>query len=670
MAKRENSKRYKKSKRPPTWYQEALTFGGSMVAIAILGAMSGLIISLSKLPDVGTLQTYVPFETTKIFDCRGRLVANVHGEENRIVVPLRDIPQSVQQAVIAIEDERFFHHRGIDPRGIFRAFLTNLSERERSQGGSTLTQQLAKNLFLAPSRTLPRKIADAWLAIQIEHRFSKSQILELYLNQVYWGHSAYGIEAASQNYFGKSATKLTLAESAMLAGLLKGPEVYSPYRNPNFAKERQQLVLMQMSNQGFITEAEADVAAKTPLRYPGVQNFAYRAPYFTSYLIQRLIEHYGVDQVLRGGLRITTTLDLEAQELAEKIIKKMVRDHRRANVTQGAMVAIEPKTGYVRVLVGGADYSESKFNRITQAQRQPGSAFKPFVYLTAFDNGYSPGSVFSDTPVSYPAGNGETWTPQNYDHRRGGSMSLRRALEKSNNVIAVKLMERVGIDKVIETAHRLGINRELSNNLSLALGSSEVTPLELTSAYAVFAADGMRTEPLLVTKIEDRAGRVVELNKPHPRRVFPEAPIRTLVSCLQGVVLHGTGSSAYFGRPAAGKTGTTSDHRDAWFVGFTPDLVSTIWIGNDDNSKMLIGTTGGSLCAPQWGKFMRAYSADLPVSYFNGARAPRKASQSSVTRVNRSDSTSATPVPAETQGPKPAAPEGLKVEEPATLSLD
>ncbi|MGE5707229.1 MAG: transglycosylase domain-containing protein, partial [Bacteroidota bacterium] len=376
---------YKKSRTKKAWYKLALSFGASMLAMGFLGAVSGLTFSLARLPDVASLQSYVPFETTKIFDCKGRVIANVHGEENRIVVPLRDIPQSVQQAVIAVEDERFFHHRGIDPRGIFRALLINLSEGDRFQGGSTLTQQLAKNLFLAPSRTLPRKIADAWLAIQIEHRFNKSQILELYLNQVYWGHNAYGIEAAAQNYFGKSATKLDLAESAMLAGMLKGPEMYSHYRNPNMAKDRQQLVLALMAKQGFITEAECGEAAKKALRYPGIQNYVYRAPYFTSYLLQRLIERYGVDVVMRGGLRVYTTLDLKAQEFGEELLRKMIEKNQRLNINQSALVAIEPKTGYVRTLIGGIDYTKSKFNRVTQASRQPGSSFKPFVYLTAFE---------------------------------------------------------------------------------------------------------------------------------------------------------------------------------------------------------------------------------------------------------------------------------------------
>ncbi|HBN07782.1 MAG TPA: penicillin-binding protein [Cyanobacteria bacterium UBA8530] len=668
---RREAARYKKNAPRQPWYWTVLSFASSMLAVGSLGAASGLIFSLARLPDVGSLQSYVPFETTKIFDCRGRLIANVHGEENRIVVPLRDIPQSVQQAVIAIEDERFFHHRGIDPRGIFRALLINLSEGDHFQGGSTLTQQLAKSLFLSPSRTLPRKLADAWLAIQIEHRFNKSQILELYLNQVFWGHNSFGIEAAAQTYFGKSATKLTLPESALLAGLLKGPEMYSPYHNPNLAKRRQKLVLQLMSRQNFISPPEVETAVKTALTYPGQQNHVYRAPYFTSYLLQRLTERFGADQVMRGGLRVFSTLDLSAQELAEKMLTRMIKDNKHINITQGAMVSIEPKTGYVRTLIGGIDYGTSKFNRITQALRQPGSAFKPFVYLTAFSEGISPSKVVNDAPVSYPAGNGEWWTPQNYDHDYYGSISVRRALEKSNNVIAVKLIQQVGVEKVIETAHRLGITSKLSPNLSLALGTSEVTPLDLTSAYCVFAADGMRTEPILVTKIEDRAGRIIEINKPKPRRVFPEEPLRVLVDCMQGVVTRGTGAAAYFGRPAAGKTGTTSDHRDAWFIGFTPDLCATIWVGNDNNSKMVGGTTGGALCAPLWARFMRATLADIPPSSFPRPKslpieAPAKP-KTSPSPTLRPDDWLLTPPPAKVEK-KVLPPEILPQESTATES--
>lgn len=571
---------------------------------------------LSRLPDVGSLQAWVPTESTQIFDVKGRLIASVHGEENREVVPLGEIPKTLQQAVIAVEDDRFYEHRGVNVRGIARAALADLAEGARVEGGSTITQQLAKNLFLTSSKSIARKLADAWLAIKIESRYSKAQILEMYLNQVYWGHNCYGIQAAARNYFGKKTKDLTLAESAQLAFLLRGPERYSPYKDPAQAKRGQRIALGRMVKAGFITNAQAQEAYQQPLKNPGIQTFNYRAPYYTSFLLNQLMTRYGSDVVMRGGLRVRATLDLEIQQKAEALLKQAIATHgKRLHFTQGAIVVLDPRTGYIRAMVGGADYGKSKFNRVTQAHRQPGSAFKPFVYLTAFASGISPATVMNDAKTAYNAGNGAVWTPENYGNEYHGDMSLRKALERSNNVIAVKLLNRVGIDPVIENAHRLGIQSPLGSNLSLALGSSEMTPLELASAYGVFAADGMRSEPHAYSVVEDRAGVVIERNDPRPLRVFEAEPVRVLNDVMTGVVRYGTGAAANIGRPAAGKTGTTSDHRDAWFVGYTPDLVGLVWIGNDDNSKMG-GTTGGGVCAPLWGKLMGFSLASASPSAF------------------------------------------------------
>ncbi|HEY9724008.1 MAG TPA: penicillin-binding protein 1A [Oscillatoriaceae cyanobacterium] len=583
---------------------------------AACGAVGGLALSFSKLPDVRTLSTYVPHETTKIYDCHGKLLANVHGEENRVVVPLHDIPRNLQLAVIAMEDTDFYHHFGINLKGITRAMLEDVAEGGAVEGASTLTQQLAKNLFLDRQKTLARKLDEAWLAIQIEHHYSKAQILEMYLNQVYWGHNAYGVEAASQNYFGKSCRKLNLAECALLAGLLRGPEYYSPYRNPKGAKFLQGLVLERMREAGFINRKQEQLADKAPLRYPGITSFKYRVPYFTSTIIETLDREFGERQVLEGGLRVYTTLDVGLQEKAEQMVRDYIAHHKYFNAHQAALVAIEPKTGYVKALVGGVDFNKSKFNRATQALRPPGSTFKAFVYLTALAEGFSPGTVMVDGPVSLPDGYGHFYAPQDYERSYEGPVTLREALEKSINVVAVKLGYQVGIPNVIKTAHAMGITSALGDDLSLPLGTSDVTPLEMCSAYSVLANDGMRNNPIFITKVLDRNGRVIEENRPHPHRVFDSLPVRMLVDMMRDVIRHGTGIAAYIGRPAAGKTGTTSDERDCWFDGYTPELCTVVWMGNDNNSQLSYSSTGGAVCAPLWAEFMNYALRNKPATDF------------------------------------------------------
>ncbi|MEB3222766.1 MAG: penicillin-binding protein 1A [Candidatus Sericytochromatia bacterium] len=581
-----------------------MVFLAAVLGSGALGCLGGLAATLSRLPDVGTLQYYVPHETTKIFDKDGRLLANVHGEENRVVIPLHDIPKSLQHAVIAMEDTEFYYHYGINPKGIGRALLVNVAEGQTVEGASTITQQLAKNLFLEPARTLPRKIAEAWLAIQIEHHYGKSQILEMYLNQVYWGHNAYGVEAAALNYFGKSSRKLTLAESAMLAGILRGPEFYSPYRNLEGSRKLKKLVLDRMRVAGFIGDQQYKKAIGQKLEHPGITSYAYKVPYFTAWMVQQLVERYGVETVMKGGLRVHTTLDLDLQNHAERLLREAVAKNGVYNIHQGALVAVDPKTGYVRAIVGGTDFKKTKFNRATQALRPPGSTFKPFVYLAALSDGYAPSSVIDDEPISIPVGNGETYSPNNYDYKFRGPITMRRALESSVNIVAVKLGQAVGLKRVIKTAQAFGIESPLGANLSLPLGTSEVTPYELAAAYAVLANDGVRNAPTTVVKIEDRNGRLLEDNRPRPQRVHDAEPVRHLVDMMKGVIDHGTGTAARLGRPAAGKTGTTSDARDVWFVGFTPDLACAVWMGNDDNSKLNYGSTGGTICAPLWREVM------------------------------------------------------------------
>jgi 1A family penicillin-binding protein len=582
-----------------------LLFLSAVAVFGALGCAAGLGASLSQLPDVSALDGYIPHETSKIYDRKGHLLANVHGEENRVVIPLHDIPKFVQQAIIAMEDTDFYNHYGVDPKGITRALLVNVAEGGSVEGASTLTQQLAKNMFLDPSKNLPRKIAEAWLAIQIEHHYSKAKILEMYLNQVYWGHNGYGIEAAAQNYFGKSTRQLTLAESALLAGILRGPEYYSPYRNAKGAKALQEAVIERMVLAGFINRRVADAAKAEKLSYPGITSYAYKVPWFTTTVIKQLKEKYGEDMVLKGGLRVYTTLDPDLQAKAEVMVKEAVAANKIYNVHQAALVAVEPKTGYVRALVGGVDFQKSKFNRAVQALRPPGSTFKPFVYLTGLSAGYSPGTIVVDEPVSLPAGDGKYYSPNNYDHRFRGALTLSQALASSVNIVAIKIGYDVGIPNVIKTAQALGITSHMGENLSLPLGTSEVTPYEMAGAYAVLANDGVRNPPTMITKVVDRNNRVLEQFKGPGKRVYDANPVRLLTHMMQGVIQFGTATAANIGRPAAGKTGTTSDARDVWFVGFTPDLATAVWMGNDDNSRLWYGSTGGAICAPLWSRFMR-----------------------------------------------------------------
>ncbi len=542
----------------------------------------------------------------EILDWQGRHIAFIRGTAKQKDLALREIPLATRQAVVAIEDSRFYSHFGVDLRGTARALFTNLQEGRAAEGGSTITQQVARILYLSQEKTLQRKVNEAMFALKLEREYSKDQILEIYLNRAYWGHGAEGIEAAAQTYFGKSCRRLTLPESAMLAGLLQRPEGLTPLRNPAAAKNRQHVVLDRMAELEIITKTDAARAKRTKLRLAPSPDKSHKASYFTAYLASQLTNRFGDDAVLRGDLKVWTTLDLGMQTHAEKLIADLVKKQgARYKFDQAALVAIDPRSGYIRAMVGGADYQKSQFNRVTQAKRQPGSTFKPFVYLSAFAQGLSPEATASGAVVSYPLSGGKRWTPRNYDNEKLGVTTYRKALEHSNNVITVKLLKEIGTGAVIDNAHRFGISTPLTTDLSLALGTSEVTPLELTAAYGALAADGLRAEPMAYFKVTDGKGRVIEEKIPAPYRVMAETPVRMLNDVLQGVVTRGTAQRAAIGRPAAGKTGTTSDYRDAWFVGYVPQLVTSVWLGNDNNS-VTKRATGGALGAPVWAAFMKA----------------------------------------------------------------
>lgn len=573
---------------------------------------------------------------TEIYDTRGQLITVVRGKERRIHLQLREIPQVTRTAVLAIEDSRFYEHNGVDLRGVARALWTDLKARSKVAGGSTITQQLVKNKYLNSEKTLSRKLDEARLAIEMEQQYSKDQILEMYLNEVYWGHGATGIEAAAQTYFGHSARTLSLPESAMLAALLKGPERYSPYRHPQRATERQHVVLDRMAELGAITKEEAQRAKRRKLNLPGAPGEMEKAAYFTSYLVNQLSSRFGEDQVLHGNLKIQTTLDLATQEVAEKLIKQLVATYGpRYRFNQAALVAMNPSTGAILAMVGGSSYRTSEYNRAVLAHRQPGSTFKPLVFLTAFNQGISATATMSDQVVTYQV-NGHAYAPQNYRGEKEGTMTLRRALELSNNVITTKLLNQIGPEKVIETARRLGVVSPLQPTLSLGLGAYEVTPLELASVYGVLATNGLRTEPISYWNVRDAAGRLLDAQRPSLQRVYDEAPVRLVTDALRGVIIRGTGTAANPGRPAAGKTGTTSDSRDTWFVGYTPQLVVAIWAGNDDNSKMSRNAAGGTVVAPTWSKFVKATLKKVPVVNFAPPLPIARASDSANTTATAS----------------------------------
>lgn len=599
--------------------------GGMVLGITMLtssvvaGGLVGLAISFRNLPDVRVLRSYVPSETTHIYDVRGQLLVSLHGEANREVVPLNQISPHLKRAVIAIEDSYFYSHHGVNPGAVARATLANWEQGSTVEGGSTLTMQLVKNLFLNPKRAFSRKVAEAVLALRLEQIFSKDQILEMYLNQVYWGHNTYGAETAAQSYFGKSAAKLNLAESAMMAGLIQAPESLSPFASYKRAKQRQFEVLNRMKELKWITPAEEAAARKQPLKLGRITSFqTSKMPYITEAAVQELTKRFGRDALLKGGMRVQTTVDTKMQRIAEDVVKRGHNSllNRGVYADQMALVAVDPRTHFVKAMVGGVDYRKSQYNRAIQALRQPGSAFKPFVFYTALASGrYTPESTVSDSPVSYPDGY-EYYSPQNYDGSFQGSITLRSALEQSRNVPAVRIGQEIGLNKVIDVSRTIGIRSPIAPVVSLPLGSVDLTPLEMAGAYATFASNGWYSETTLIMQVTDSSGNVLLDNTPKPQLVLDPWAAAALNDVLQGVITRGTATAARIDRPAAGKTGTTSSERDIWFVGYVPQLATAVWVGNDDYQPIGHGATGGTYVAPIWRDFMTQALQGVPVENF------------------------------------------------------
>ncbi len=692
----------------------------------------------SNLPYIGSLKEYRPPVVTEIYSADGEVIGRLW-EERRIVKPLDQFPEHLIQAFIAAEDGRFFEHEGVDIRGIIRAFITNLKSGRIEQGGSTITQQVTKSLLLHDTeRTYRRKFREALMSLQLEKEFTKEQILFLYLNQIYLGQGAYGIEAAARTYFDKASSDLNLSESAMLAGLPQAPARYSPVSHFDRAKARQTYVLGRMKEEGFIKEDQRAAALAESLVIQGLQeNPFFKAPYFSEHVRRYLVDKYGKDKVYRDGLKVYTTLDLSAQHAAKaaltrglealdrregyrgplKRVEKEARDafftrweekhpgfrpvkgataealvervdDRKGHVevslgalkgiipvdsmswarkpnpdvnalyvkkikkpsvvltegdvvlvrvtgepsesneptllelyqeplAQGALLCLDCETCEVRAMIGGRDFSQTQFNRVVQSRRQPGSAFKPIIYAAALDKGFTPAHVILDTANPKQGEGGRVWKPKNYERTFYGETLLRTGIVHSRNVITIKLLEKLGVDYVIDYAKTMGIESSLDRDLSLALGSSGLSLMELTRAYSVFANKGMLGTPLFITRVEDRTGRVLEEHSPSfVEAVLPQTAY-VMTDLLKAVIQEGTGRRVRdLGRPAAGKTGTTNDLKDAWFMGYTPELVTGVWVGYDDPASMGKGETGSRAAAPIWLQFMKNVLDGMPVVDF------------------------------------------------------
>ena len=684
-----------------------LIIGLLVLVSALVGATVGLLLVYSTdLPQVNQLEHYRPSSITELYDDQGRTIGSF-ALQRRVVATYDDYPPVMRQALISIEDKDFYRHWGINVWRIAGAAYRDIRSGGRVQGASTLTMQLARNLFLSPDRSFHRKIQEALLAVQIERRFTKPQIFTLYANQIYLGHGVYGFEAASQFYFSKPAKKLTLDEAALLAGLPKSPTYYSPITHPDHALKRRNLVINSMLEDGEITAQQATVARDQPVQLNLAHDPDSLAPYFVEEIRRYLEGKYGSDQVHEGGLRVYTSLDMDLQRFANRALfdglaayerrhgwrgrlqnvltgdvtlanyqhpdwesDPEVNSYVHALVTavtpasasvrfgrysatltsadaawtrkrlsailkpgdiayvkvlalnadgkarvgleedsgvQGALVAIDNASGEIKAMVGGRDFNLSKFNRATQALRQVGSSFKPYVYTAAIDRGATPDDTILDAPISFPMPTGAAYEPHNYDEKFEGTITLRRALAQSRNIPALKLADNLGIKIVIDYAHRFGITSNIPPYLPVALGAVEVTPMEQTSAFSVFPNDGVHITPRYITKVTDYEGRTLEENFPDVRDAVSARTARTMTAMLREVVLHGTGIAASTLKyPLAGKTGTTNNFTDAWFVGFSPSITCGVWVGYDEKKFLGARETGARAALPIWMDFMKA----------------------------------------------------------------
>jgi penicillin-binding protein 1A len=591
--------------------------------LTVIGSSIMYYIILKELPSIAALKDYRPSIASRVYADNNELIDEFFLEDRKLV-KVSDLPPFVIQAFVAAEDSRFYQHSGFDVQSMTRAFFKNIEAGRIVQGGSTITQQVAKSLYLSPERRYMRKIKEAILAYKIDTYLTKDEIMNLYLNHIYLGHGTYGIEAASQAYFGKSAKFLTLPEASMLAGLPKAPSNYSPFLYFDRARQRQAYVLERMEEDGYITpeEREASLIASVVLR--SVRPKEKIAPYFIENIRRYVQEKYGSDVLYKEGLEIFTTLNIPMQKAAVAAVERGLleveaREGYEKGQVQGALLCMDAQTGAIRAMVGGRDFKKSEFNRATQSRRQPGSAFKPLVYTAAFDKGLTPATLFEDAPIEYPDRSqpGGFWRPKNFDGQYHGPTTLRTALVQSRNVITIKLLEEIGVDYAAGYATNMGITSPLSRNLSLALGTSGVTLQEMVRANGVLANQGKRATPFMIKKIIDRTGHVFEENQPKVEQVIDPRIAFMSAYVMQDVVESGTGRRVKgIGRPVAGKTGTTDDVRDAWFIGFTPSLVAGVWVGFDQERSLGRQEQGGRAAAPIWLYFMEKALQGMPVEKF------------------------------------------------------
>jgi len=601
-------------KSPRGWRKRHVILAALVLLAGIIsGSAIGAFLTLSHdLPRIQELEDFRPSSVTTLLSAEGKVLGEFFVEK-RVPVDLEEIPPYLREAVVATEDRRFYEHAGLDWRGIGRAILKDIRAGRFKEGGSTITQQLAKVLFLNPEKTIQRKLKEAILALQIEKRYRKDEILTLYLNQVYMGSGAYGVEAAANRYFDKHVWELNLAECALIAGLPRGPTLYSPLVNPDKALSRRATVLKSLRETGYITDEQYEEALDEPLQLKSSSGSGVLAPYFVAYLRPQLEEIFGENLLYRGGLTIQTTIKEGWQRIAEAALEKgllaLGSRHRGqahgGEEPQGAVIILDARTGLILTMLGGRDYESSQFNRATMAYRQPGSAFKPIIYAYALEKGYTQADRIWDGPVSYPQAGGTVWEPQNYSGGFEGEITLRKALEISQNIVTIKLLERLGPSPVVDFAHHLGIGSVLRSNLSLALGTSEMTLLELASAYQVFANGGIWAEPSGIVEVLDHNGRSLWKDSPASRLVLSQETAYIVTNMLQGVIKNGTGRAASsLPWSLAGKTGTTEDSRDALFVGYSPTVVVAVWVGNDSGSSLGDKETGARAALPIWREIM------------------------------------------------------------------
>lgn len=572
-----------------------------------------LVTSAPAQENIATYPILAPgYTSIKVFDNQGRFVGRLLPEK-RYWAGIDQIPEFLQKAVVAVEDARFYEHGGIDVRGIARALMKDVIKRRLAEGGSTITQQLIKNRYLTGAKTIERKFDEARMAIEFEQKYSKKQILEMYFNEIYYGNGAWGIAQASRLYFDKNPGELNEAECAMLAGVQKNPSRYNPLGKAALVTGRRDVVLKRMEELNMISSR----LRKQLRAHPPVVTRSGQAPQYLAHVRDKLIERYGSDVIERGGLEVTAALDLNLQKQAEQLLRDGVK--KRSPELQGALLCLDTATGDVLAEVGSVDTAQSAYNRAFAARRQPGSSIKPLIYAAALDTGITAGSIWNDNPAVYNRGNGETWQPQNYGREVFGELSLRKALAYSNNVIAVKLLDTIGVPYFTGFAARMGLVQRADNGLSLALGTSEVSLNELVQAYTPLAAGGVRASSRVIIRIYDRARNSWTENPPTVSPVLAPATAYVATSMLKDVMTYGTAknlrkfSQSY---PAAGKTGTTDDYRDAWFVGYTPKIVTGVWVGYDKPRPGGKGFTGGAVAAPIWERFMRKAVTVKPAGDF------------------------------------------------------